>query len=386
MNYLNNSKNDLDSEELIRYSRHITLPEIGIQGQKKLKSASVLCIGSGGLGSPLMLYLAAAGIGRIGIVDFDIVEESNLQRQIIHNTTWIGKKKTSSARSRILELNPYCQVDLFETTLTTANALEIIKEYDVICDGTDNFPSRYLINDSCVLLGKPNVYGSVHRFEGQASVFNLKESSPNYRDLIPEPPPANIIPSCTEAGVFGVLPGIIGIVQATEVIKIISGIGNPLDGRLLVIDALTMTFKELKLSKLEHSKKIERLIDYHKFCGVQKCENPIERSFIIGSISVKDLKQLINNIPKDILVIDVRSRSEAEINSINESKLIPLERIETGEAIEEIRKLSLGKRLFICCKSGIRSEKALRILKSHSINGLSLAGGMEAWEASLTQS
>ncbi|MFL0737587.1 MAG: molybdopterin-synthase adenylyltransferase MoeB, partial [Prochlorococcus sp.] len=229
---------DLNPDEVARFSRHLILPEVGITGQKRLKKASVLCVGTGGLGSPLLLYMAAAGVGHIGIVDFDVVELSNLQRQVIHGTSWVGQLKTGSARARILEINPNCQVDVYEKALTSDNALEIIQPYDIVCDCTDNFPSRYLVNDACVLLGKPNIYGSIHRFEGQATVFNLDAQSPNYRDLVPEPPPAGLVPSCVEGGVMGVLPGLIGLIQATEVIKIITGIGTTLSGRLLIVDAL----------------------------------------------------------------------------------------------------------------------------------------------------
>ena len=238
---------NLSSEEIARYARHISLPEIGIKGQEKLKISSVACIGTGGLGSPLLIYLAAAGVGRIGIVDFDVVEYSNLQRQIIHTTNSIGLLKTDSAKQHILKINPSCRVDLFNQKLTSSNALEILKAYDVICDCSDNFPTRYLINDACLILNKPNIYGSIARFEGQVSVFNLKEDSPNYRDLIPTPPPQELIPSCSEAGVMGILPGIIGTIQAAEAIKIITNIGYPLNGRILIFNALTMQFKELRL-------------------------------------------------------------------------------------------------------------------------------------------
>ncbi len=385
MNSEKTSENNLNAEELVRYSRHLTLPEVGIKGQNKLKRASVLCVGSGGLGSPLMIYLAAAGVGRIGIIDFDVVEQSNLQRQVIHSTSWVGKKKTASARSRILEINPYCEVDLYDKALTNKNALDIIKKYDIVCDGTDNFPTRYLINDCCVLLGKPNVYGSVHRFEGQASVFNLEKSSPNYRDLLPKPPPPNIIPSCSEGGVLGVMPGIIGLVQATEVIKIITGVGKTLNGRLLVIDALSMTFKELKLFKSKNNETIKELIDYQEFCGIKSPQDHNNNFSTIESISVEELRDIISVKPQDIVILDVRTEQEAQVTAINNSQLIPLDRIETGEAIEEIRRLSLGKRLFVYCKVGIRSERALKILKTHSINGINIAGGVDAWNTQIIQ-
>ncbi|MEY3303536.1 MAG: molybdopterin biosynthesis protein, partial [Cyanobacteriota bacterium] len=266
----------LTQDDYERYSRHLILPEVGVEGQKRLKAASVLCIGTGGLGAPLLLYLAAAGIGRIGIVDFDVVDTSNLQRQVIHGTSWVGKPKIESAKARILEINPHCQIDLYNTQLSSANALEIMAPYDIVVDGTDNFPTRYLVNDACVLLNKPNVYGSIFRFEGQATVFNY-EGGPNYRDLYPEPPPPGLVPSCAEGGVLGILPGIIGVIQATETVKIILGQGNTLSGRLLLYDALKMTFRELKLRPNPVRPVIEELIDYQMFCGIpQQKETEME--------------------------------------------------------------------------------------------------------------
>src|SRR5919202_249580 len=265
----------LTKEEYERYSRHLILPQVGLEGQKRLKAASVLCIGSGGLGSPLLLYLAAAGVGRLGLVDFDVVDSSNLQRQVIHGTSWVGKPKIESAKNRILEINPYCQIDLYEELLCAENALEIMKPYDIVVDGTDNFPTRYLVNDACVLLGKPNVYGSIFGFEGQATVFNY-EGGPNYRDLYPEPPPPGMVPSCAEGGVLGVLCGVVGSIQATEAIKIILGAGELLVGRLLLYDALAMRFRELKLRRNPEcpvcgdSPTIHELIDYYQFCGVAR--------------------------------------------------------------------------------------------------------------------
>ncbi len=368
---------DLTPEEMARFARHLSLPEVGMAGQKRLKAAAVLCVGSGGLGSPLLLYLAAAGVGRIGIVDFDLVDVSNLQRQVIHGTSWVGQPKTSSARSRILEINPYCQVDVFETALTSDNALEIIRPYDLVCDGTDNFPSRYLVNDACVILGKPNVYGSIHRFEGQASVFNLNSDSPNYRDLVPEPPPPGLVPSCAEGGVMGVLPGLIGLIQATEAIKIITGIGSPLDGRLLLVDALSMSFKELRLRQSQERVEIDHLIDYQDFCGMNRVANdpPLE------SISVQDLKKLIEEKAGELLLLDVRNPYEYEIGSIAGAELIPLSDIENKEAIDRIRELMIGRRLFVYCKAGARSQKALLELKRHGIEGVNVVGGMDAWVA-----
>ena len=333
---------NLNSEEIARYARHISLPEIGIKGQEKLKQSSVACIGTGGLGSPLLIYLAAAGIGRIGIVDFDIVESSNLQRQIIHTTSSIGLLKTNSAKQHILNINPYCRVDLFNQKLTSSNALEILEAYDVICDCSDNFPTRYLINDACILLNKPNIYGSIARFEGQVSVFNLKKDSPNYRDLIPTPPPQELIPSCSEAGVMGILPGIIGTIQAAEAIKIITNIGSPLNGRLLIFNALKMHFKELKLKTNPENKNIYQLIDYHSFCSEVKVENEINSD--IKSISIKELRILLSQSSNAIQLVDVRNPDEHHQCSIKGSRLIPLSTIESGEAIHEIKILTAKKK------------------------------------------
>ncbi len=371
-------KTQLDSNEMERYSRHLILKEIGTQGQKKLKSASVLCVGSGGLGSPVLVYLAAAGIGKIGIIDFDLVESSNLNRQIIHSTSSIGCEKAISAQLRVLDINPNCQVDVFTEKLTRKNALNIMEAYDIICDGTDNFPSRYLINDACLLLNKPNIYGSVHQFEGQATVFNLTKSSPNYRDLIPIPPPPGQIPSCAEAGVMGVVPGIIGLIQATEIIKIITGTGEPLDGRLLVFDALKMRFRELKLLASEDKYIAKDLIDYEEFCGlnVHKREPSPEN---IKNISIKELINIMNSNSKEISLIDVREHHEAQITSIPGSKLVPLDSIRNGSAINLIRNLEAKSQLYFHCKSGKRSIKALEILKGYGITGTNIIGGIDAW-------
>ena len=368
---------NLSSEEISRYARHLSLPEIGINGQEKLKASSVACIGTGGLGSPLLIYLAAAGLGRIGIIDFDVVEDSNLQRQIIHTTNSIGVLKTHSAKKQIRKINPYCQIDLFNEKLTSMNALDILRTYDVICDCSDNFPTRYLINDACLLLNKPNIYGSIARFEGQASVFNLKKDSPNYRDLIPTPPPQELIPSCSEAGVMGILPGIIGIIQATEAIKILTKIGDPLDGRILIFNALKMSFKELKLKSNLSNKNITELIDYESFCSNIKIKNEIE--FNIKSISVRDLKILLNQARKKILLIDVRNPVEHNQGSIIGSKLIPLSTIESGKAIDEIKKFSAKNKLYIFCKSGKRSLRAIKHLNKYGISGINIEGGIEAW-------
>ncbi len=376
----------LNKEEYERYSRHIILPEVGLDGQKRLKSASVLCIGTGGLGSPLLLYLAAAGIGRIGIVDFDIVDSSNLQRQVIHGTSWVGKPKIVSAKQRILEINPACQVDLYETRLSADNALDILKPYDVVVDGTDNFPTRYLTNDACVMLGKPNVYGSIFRFEGQATVFNY-EDGPNYRDLYPEPPPPGMVPSCAEGGVLGVLPGIIGCIQATETIKIILGTGNTLSGRLLLYDALNMQFRELRLRPNPERPVIEKLIDYEQFCGIPqaKAEEEKQRQ-AMSEISVKELKELLDSGADDYVLVDVRNPNEYEIARIPGSVLVPLPDIENGKGVEKVKELMDGNRVIAHCKMGGRSAKALNILKEHGIEGTNVVGGITAWSREVDSS
>ncbi|MEQ9672293.1 molybdopterin-synthase adenylyltransferase MoeB [Coleofasciculus sp. G2-EDA-02] len=376
----------LTKEEYERYSRHLILPEVGLEGQKRLKAASVLCIGTGGLGSPLLLYLAAAGIGRIGIVDFDIVDSSNLQRQVIHGTSWVGKPKIQSAKTRILEINPYCQVDLYETRLTSENALDIIKPYDIVVDGTDNFPTRYLVNDACVILGKPNVYGSILRFEGQASVFNY-EDGPNYRDLFPEPPPPGMVPSCAEGGVLGILPGIIGLIQATETVKIILGKGTTLSGRLLLYNALDMTFRELKLRPNPVRPVIEKLVDYEQFCGItQAKEQEAKRLMEIQEMTVQELKQLLDSGTKDFVLVDVRNPNEYEIAKIPGAVLVPLPDIEQGSGIETVKQLLNGHRLIAHCKMGGRSAKALGILKAAGIEGINVKGGITAWSREIDPS
>ncbi len=369
---------ELTKEEYQRYSRHIILPEVGLEGQKRLKTASVLCIGSGGLGSPLLLYLAAAGIGRIGLVDFDVVDSSNLQRQIIHGTSWVGKPKIQSAKERILSINPYCQVDLYETALTSANALDILAPYDVVVDGTDNFPTRYLTNDACVLLNKPNVYGSIFRFEGQATVFNY-EGGPNYRDLYPEPPPPGMVPSCAEGGVLGVLCGIIGTIQATEAIKIILGAENTLSGRLLLYNAWDMKFRELKLRPNPERPVIEKLIDYEQFCGIPQAQaEAAKQQTAIAEMTVQELKQLMDSSDNFVL-LDVRNPNEYEIAQIPGSVLIPLSEIEDGRGIDKVKELANGHRLIAHCKLGGRSAKALGILKEAGVEGTNVKGGIAAW-------
>jgi adenylyltransferase/sulfurtransferase len=376
---LDTSQTQLTQDDYARYSRHLILPEVGLEGQKRLKAAKVLCIGTGGLGSPLLLYLAAAGIGRIGIVDFDIVDSSNLQRQIIHGTSWVDKPKIESAKARILEINPYCQVDLHSTRLSSENALEIFEPYDVVVDGTDNFPTRYLVNDACVLTGKPNVYGSIFRFEGQATVFNYDEG-PNYRDLYPEPPPPGMVPSCAEGGVLGVLCGIIGTIQATETVKIILGKGNTLKGRLLLYDALNMKFRELKLRPNPERPVIEKLIDYEQFCGIPQAKaQEAEAKQGIAAITVTELKQLFDSGAQDFVLVDVRNPHEYEIAKIPGSVLIPLPDIENGDGVNQVRQALNGHRLIAHCKMGGRSAKALAILKQNGIEGTNVTGGIQAW-------
>jgi sulfur-carrier protein adenylyltransferase/sulfurtransferase len=369
----------LTKDDYERYSRHLILPEVGLEGQKRLKAASILCIGTGGLGSPLLLYLAAAGVGRLGIVDFDVVDFSNLQRQVIHGTSWVGKPKIESAKSRILEINPYCHVDLYETMLTSENALSIAEPYDIIIDGTDNFPTRYLVNDTCVLLNKPNVYGSIFRFEGQATVFNY-EGGPNYRDLYPEPPPPGLVPSCAEGGVLGILPGIIGVIQATEAIKIILGQGTTLSGRLLLFNALDMKFRELKLRPNPVRPVIEKLIDYEMFCGIPQAKAAeAQQQAEILEMTVTELKQVIDRGANDYVLLDVRNPNEYEIARIPGSVLVPLPDIENGQGVEKVRSLVNGHRLIVHCKMGGRSMKALGILKEAGIDGTNVKGGIQAW-------
>ncbi|MHC0062056.1 molybdopterin-synthase adenylyltransferase MoeB [Nostoc sp. UIC 10890] len=376
----------LTKDDYERYSRHLILPEVGLEGQKRLKAASVLCIGTGGLGSPLLLYLAAAGIGRIGIVDFDVVDTSNLQRQVIHGTSWVGKPKIESAKNRIHEINPYCQVDLYETRLTSENALEILQPYDIVVDGTDNFPTRYLVNDACVLLNKPNVYGSILRFEGQATVFNY-EGGPNYRDLFPEPPPPGMVPSCAEGGVLGILPGIIGLIQATEAVKIVLGQGNTLNGRLLLYNALDMKFRELKLRPNPIRPVIEKLVDYEEFCGIPQAKaEEAKQQMESQEMTVKDLKELLDSGAKDFVLLDVRNPNEYEIAKIPGSVLIPLPEIENGNGVAKVKEILNGHRLIAHCKMGGRSAKALAILKEAGIVGTNVKGGITAWSREIDPS
>ena len=376
----------LTKDDYERYSRHLILPEVGLEGQKRLKAASVLCIGTGGLGSPLLLYLAAAGIGRIGIVDFDVVDFSNLQRQVIHGTSWVGKPKIQSAKDRILEINPYCQVDLYETRLSAENALGIIEPYDVVVDGTDNFPTRYLVNDACVLAGKPNVYGSIFRFEGQATVFNYQDG-PNYRDLYPEPPPPGLVPSCAEGGVLGILPGLIGVVQATETVKIIMGVGQTLSGRLLLYNALNMTFRELKLRPNPVRPVIEKLIDYEEFCGIPQAKAvEAQQQAAMEEITVQQLKEILDSGASDYVLLDVRNPNEYDIAKIPGSVLVPLPDIEEGGGVEKVRELVNGHKLIVHCKMGGRSAKAIGVLKQSGIDGINVKGGINAWSQEIDPS
>ena len=374
----------LSGEEKTRYARHITLPEVGVAGQQRLKAGSVLCIGAGGLGSPLLLYLAAAGVGRIGVVDDDLVEPSNLQRQVIHGTGTVGQAKTSSARSRIKDLNPFCRVEEHGVRLSASNALELVSAYDVVVDGTDNFASRYLINDACVLTKRPFVYGSVQRFEGQVSVFNLGSESPDYRDLVPEPPPQGLVPSCADGGVMGVMPGLIGLIQAAEVIKLITGIGTPLDGRLLLVDGLSMRFRELTLRRRPSRAPIEKLIDYQAFCTAGGSISG-ETSNLMKSISVVELKALLDQ-NQDLTLIDVRNPAEVEVAVIAGSELIPLSTLESDEVIERIQAIAASQTVYVHCKLGGRSAKAVELLASHGIDAVNVEGGIDAWSEQIDPS
>lgn len=365
----------LTAEEFRRYGRHLLMPEVGLEGQKKLKAAAVLLVGAGGLGSPLALYLAAAGVGHIGIVDFDVVDHSNLQRQVLHSTESIGTSKLTSAKQRIRGINPHVDVTLHETRLTSENALEILRGYDVVVDGTDNFPTRYLVNDACVLLRKPNVYGSIFRFDGQASVFFAQEG-PCYRCVYAEPPPAGLVPSCAEGGVLGVLPGIIGTIQATETIKLILGIGKPLIGRLLLLDALTMQFRELKLRKNpdcpicgDHPT-ITELIDYEAFCGVEPSMSSGDRAW---TMTVEELKTRLDH-GDDILIVDVREPHEYEIVNLG-GTLIPL-----NDLPKRVHELDTAREIVVHCHRGTRSARAVEFLRQIGFTKVKhLAGGIDAW-------
>ena len=373
---------ELSNAEIARYSRHLLLPEVGLEGQKKLKAARVLMIGTGGLGSPLGLYLAAAGVGTLGLVDYDVVDESNLQRQVIHGTKDVGRPKIASARERLRDINPHTNIEAFETRLTSENALELFRDFDVIVDGTDNFPTRYLVNDACVLTGKPNVYGSIFRFEGQATVFWPGRSA-CYRCLYPEPPPPGLVPSCAEGGVLGVLPGIVGTIQANEVIKVILGAEGILLDRLLLFDAWKMAFRELKLRRDPNcaicgdAATIRELVDHEEFCGLKQAE--LDDSFETDQLTARELKALFDQ-GADIQLIDVREPFEYDIARIEGARLIPL-----GEVASRIGEIDPARPTVIQCKGGVRSAKAIRELRSAGFTGklLNLDGGIRAWSESV---
>ncbi len=366
----------LTNEEIQRYSRHLILPEVGMEGQIKLKDAKVLLVGTGGLGAPLALYLAAAGVGTIGLVDFDVVDASNLQRQVIHGTKDIGRPKIDSAADSMLDINPNLKIVKHEVPLTSENAKEIVEQYDMVADGTDNFPTRYLVNDVCVLTGKPNIYGSIFRFEGQASVF-ATEDGPCYRCLYPEPPPPGLVPSCAEGGVLGILPGVIGLIQATEVVKMILGIGQTLQGRLMLYDALNMKFRELKLRRNPDCPSgkcsvVKELIDYKQFCGIP--DAPPAPVASAGDLEVTEVKSMIDS-GEDFILVDVREPHEYQIASISKATLIPL-----GQLPMRLSELSKDSNIVCHCKSGVRSAKAVDLLKqSGYLRVRNMKGGILGW-------
>ncbi|HEX7139652.1 MAG TPA: molybdopterin-synthase adenylyltransferase MoeB [Vicinamibacterales bacterium] len=369
----------MTNDEVKRYSRHLIMPEVGVDGQRKLKAAKVLCIGAGGLGSPVGMYLAAAGVGTIGIVDFDVVDFSNLQRQILHGTSDVGRSKLASAKDRLHAINPNIDIQTHEAALSSQNAMSLLEPYDIIVDGTDNFPTRYLVNDACVLLEKPNAYGSIFRFEGQASVFATKEG-PCYRCLYPEPPPPGLVPSCAEGGVLGVLPGIIGVIQATETVKLIMGIGEPLIGRFLIYDALRMKFRELRLRKdpdcpvCGTHPTVKQLIDYEQFCGIVPAKPESTAVNNATEITALELKQRLDRGDK-LAIIDVREPNEYQINRIPGSILIPL-----GDIPKRVNELDPSAELIMQCKSGARSGRAADFLRSVGFKHvLNLKGGILDW-------
>ena len=369
----------LSNDEILRYSRHLIMPEVGMEGQIKLKQAKVLMIGTGGLGAPLGLYLAAAGIGKIGLVDFDTVDMTNLQRQVIHGTADIGRPKLDSAADRMNDINPYVEIEKYETRLTSENALDIFEDYDIVVDGTDNFPTRYLVNDACVLLGKPNAYGSIFRFEGQATVFH-HDGGPCYRCLYPEPPPPGLVPSCAEGGVLGILPALVGSIQATETVKIILGKGETLSGRLVLYDALNMKFRELKLRRNPEcpvcgdNPTVRELIDYEQFCGIPQTEPEPAPGLSEWEIDVVDLKQRLDR-GDSVFVLDVREPHEYQICSLPDSVLIPL-----GDLPKRVNELNSADDIVVHCKSGMRSAKAVDFLKKTGFRKVkNLKGGILAW-------
>jgi adenylyltransferase/sulfurtransferase len=371
----------LSPQEVARYSRHLIMPEVGVDGQRRLKAASVLLVGAGGLGSPLGLYLAAAGVGRLGLVDFDVVDFSNLQRQVLHGTPDVGRPKLQSARDRLAAINPEVRLDLYETRLTSANALDLLRPYDLVIDGTDNFATRYLVNDACVLLGKPNVYGSIFRFEGQASVF-YPGRGPCYRCLYPEPPPPGEVPSCAEGGVLGILPGLIGCIQATEGVKLLLGQGEPLVGRLLLYDALAMTFREFKVRRNPQCPvcgdrpSITALIDYDQFCGVrgQEAPAPAAANGAAGEITPEELKRRLDR-GEAVFILDVRNPPEYQICRIPGSTLLPL-----PELPQRLGELDPDREMVVHCKGGLRSRQAIEFLRQQGFTRLTnLTGGILAW-------
>jgi len=369
---------ELSRDEILRYSRHLLIPEVGLAGQRKLKNSSALIIGTGGLGSPVSLYLAAAGIGRIGLVDYDVVDSSNLQRQVIHGTSTVGKLKVESARAKLLDLNPDIQIDVYNEPYTSENALRIAKDYDIILDGTDNFPTRYLTNDVAVFLGKPNVYASIYRFDGQVSVFYAKEG-PCYRCLFPEPPPPGLVPSCAEGGVLGVLPGTIGTIQATEALKVLLGIGEPLIGKLLLYNALDMSFDFVKLKKNPNCRvcgpnaDIKELIDYEEFCGVPSHDHDEESAGAGWDITVQELAERVKT--NHLKLVDVREPHELEISRLPNATNIPL-----GQLAARLSELDSADDMVLFCKSGARSTRALELLTSAGFKKVkNLKGGINAW-------
>jgi molybdopterin/thiamine biosynthesis adenylyltransferase/rhodanese-related sulfurtransferase len=375
---IDGSQEILSNEEILRYSRHLIMPEVALEGQKKLKAARVLCVGTGGLGSPLALYLAAAGVGKLGLVDFDVVDYTNLQRQVLHHTADVGRLKLDSAIDKLKAINPFVEIERFDTYLDSRNALDIFRGFDIVADGTDNFATRYLVNDACVLSGKPNVYASIFRFEGQASVFGA-EDGPCYRCLYPEPPPPGLVPSCAEGGVLGVLPGLLGIVQATEVVKLILGVGEPLVGRLLLVDALAMRFRELRIRKNPEcpvcglNPTVKEPIDYNQFCGIRGEESGPSAEAGIPAMQVEELKRRLD-AGDDIFVLDVRETHEYRICNIG-GHLIPL-----GDLPKRVHELDSSREIAVHCKSGMRSAKAVDFLRKSGFKRASnLTGGILAW-------
>jgi adenylyltransferase/sulfurtransferase len=375
---IDGSQATLSNEEILRYSRHLIMPEVTLEGQKKLKAARVLCVGTGGLGSPLALYLAAAGVGTLGLVDFDVVDYTNLQRQVLHYTSDVGRLKLDSAIDKLKAINPFVEIKRFDTYLSSQNALEIFSGFDIIADGTDNFATRYLVNDACVLSGKPNVYASIFRFEGQTSIF-ATEAGPCYRCLYPEPPPPGLVPSCAEGGVLGVLPGLLGVIQATEVIKLILGVGEPLIGRLVLVDALAMRFRELRVRKNPEcpvcgaNPMVKELIDYNQFCGIRGEESEASASTKIPEIQPEELKRRLD-AHEDIFVLDVREPHEYQIVNIK-GHLIPL-----GDLPTRVHELDSSREIVVHCKSGMRSAKAVDFLRQSGFKrATNLTGGILAW-------